>query len=91
MPPTHVRAALLAFIDIVKLLFMALLAYFSLTIVERMHYQWMTVFELQMSWVYAGVVLGCFGMLARQIQNFWRNAREGWRLPTHTIDHGRAE
>ena len=91
LPPTGLRAALLAFIDIVKLLFMALLAYFSLTIVERMHYQWMTVFELQMSWVYAGVVLGCFGMLARQIQNFWRNAREGWRLPTHTIDHGRVE
>ena len=91
LPPTGARAVLLAFIDIVKLLFMALLAYFSLTIVERMHYQWMTVFELQMSWVYAGVVLGCFGMLVRQLQNFWRNAREGWRLPTHTIDHGRTE
>jgi TRAP-type C4-dicarboxylate transport system permease small subunit len=34
-----------------------------------------------MSYVYAGVGLGCFMMLARQIQNFWRNARSGWRKP----------
>jgi TRAP-type C4-dicarboxylate transport system permease small subunit len=85
------RTVLLAFIDTVKLLFMGLLAYFSLTIVERMHYQRMTVFDLPMSLVYAGVVLGCVLMFARQIQNFWRNAREGWRLPSHTVDHGRDE
>jgi TRAP-type C4-dicarboxylate transport system permease small subunit len=44
-----------------------------------MHNQTMTVFELPMSIVYAGVGLGCFMMLARQIQVVWRNARDGWR------------
>jgi hypothetical protein len=34
---------------------------------------------LPMSIVYACVGLGCFMMLARQIQVVWRNAREGWR------------
>ena len=91
LPPSAARTVLLAFIDTVKLLFMGLLAYFSLTIIERMHYQRMTVFDLPMSLVYAGVVLGCVLMFARQVQNFWRNAREGWRLPSHTIDHGRVE
>ncbi len=59
LPQSAARTVLLAFIDTVKLLFMGLLAYFSLTIVERMHYQRMTVFDLPMSLVYAGVVLGC--------------------------------
>ena len=57
--------------------FMALLAYFSLTIVERMHSQRMTVFDLPMSIVYGAVGLGCLMMLARQIQVVWRNARDG--------------
>jgi TRAP-type C4-dicarboxylate transport system permease small subunit len=70
---------------------MGLMAYFSLTIVERMHHQRMTVVDLPMSYVYAGVVLGCVLMFGRQIHNFWRNAREGWRLPSHTVDQGRAE
>jgi TRAP-type transport system small permease protein len=91
LPPNLARAVLLAFIDTVKLLFMGLMAYFSLTIVERMHYQRMTVIDLPMSVVYAGVVLGCVLMFGRQIHNFWRNAREGWRLPSPTVDHGRAE
>ena len=58
---------------------MGLLAYFSVTIIERMHAQTMTVFELPMSIVYTGVGLGCFMMLARQVQVVWRNARDGWR------------
>ena len=37
--------------------------------------QRMTVFDLPMSYVYAGVALGCFLMFVRQIQNVWRNAR----------------
>lgn len=89
LPQNATRAALLAFIDLVKLGFMGLLAYFSITIVERMHYQRMTVIDLPMSYVYAGVVLGCVLMFGRQIHNFWRNAREGWRRPSHTLDHGR--
>ncbi len=41
----------------------------------------MTVFDLPMSLVYGLVGLGCFMMLARQIQVVWSNAREGWRRP----------
>src|SRR6059058_4201009 len=79
MKPGPLRSALLALVDFVTLGFMGLLAYFSLTIIERMHAQTMTVFELPMSIVYGVVGLGCLMMLARQVQVVWRNAREGWR------------
>src|ERR1041385_274989 len=79
MAPGPLRAALLALVDVVTVGFLGLLAYFSVTIIERMHNQTMTVVELPMSIVYAGVGLGCFLMLARQIQVVWRNAHEGWR------------
>jgi TRAP-type C4-dicarboxylate transport system permease small subunit len=79
MAPGPLRAALLALVDIVTLGFLALLAYFSVTIIERMHNQTMTVIELPMSIVYGGVGLGCFLMLARQFQVVVRNARERWR------------
>ena len=45
----------------------ALLAYFSVLIVERMQLQRMTVIDLPMSFVYGGIALGCFLMLVRQI------------------------
>src|SRR5436309_1420315 len=86
MGPGPLRAALLALVDFVTLGFMALLAYFSVTIIERMHSQRMTVFELPMSIVYGAVGLGCFMMLARQIQVVWRNAREGWRRAPDVIE-----
>jgi TRAP-type C4-dicarboxylate transport system permease small subunit len=79
--PGPARAALLAFVDIVKLLFLALLAYFSITITDRMSSQVMTVFDLPMSYVYAGVALGCIGMFLRQALNVWRNAQIRWRHP----------
>jgi len=79
MGPGPMRSALLALVDFTTLGFMGLLAFFSVTIVERMHSQRMTVFELPMSIVYGLVGLGCFMMLARQLQVVWRNAREGWR------------
>jgi TRAP-type C4-dicarboxylate transport system permease small subunit len=79
MKPGPLRSTLLALVDFVSLGFMGLLAYFSVTIIERMHAQTMTVFELPMSIVYGFVGLGCFMMLARQIQVVWRNARDGWR------------
>jgi TRAP-type C4-dicarboxylate transport system permease small subunit len=79
MGPGPMRSALLALVDFITLGFLGLLAYFSVTIIERMHTQTMTVFELPMSIVYAGVGLGCFMMLGRQIQVVWRNARGGWR------------
>src|SRR6185437_8597974 len=44
MKPGPARVALLIFVDVVKLLFLALLAYFSITITERMNTQVMTVF-----------------------------------------------
>ncbi|MEP7032121.1 MAG: TRAP transporter small permease [Pseudolabrys sp.] len=81
MKPSPLRSALLASVDAIKLGFLALLAYFSVTIIERMAIQRMTVFDLPMSYVYAGVALGCFMMLARQMQNFWRNAKDRWRTP----------
>ncbi len=86
MPDGRLRAALFAFIDFVKLGFLGLLSYFAVTITERMHFQRMTVFELPMSYVYAGVGLGCFLMFARQAVNTWRNAREGWHKP-HDVTH----
>src|ERR1700712_4630319 len=79
MGPGPMRSALLALVDFITLGFMGLLAYFSVTIIGRMHAQTITGFALPMSIVYAGVGLGCFMMLARQIQVVWRNARDGWR------------
>jgi len=79
MAPGRLRSALLALVDLVTLGFLGLLAYFSVTIVERMHNQTMTVVELPMSIVYAGVGLGCLLMLARQAQVVWRNAQQRWR------------
>src|ERR1041385_5577167 len=79
MKPGRLRAALLAFVDFVKLGFLGLLAFVSWTITERMHQQRMTVFDLPMSYVYGGVAFGCFLMLIRQAMNVWRNARSGWR------------
>ena len=79
MGPGPMRSTLLALVDFITLGFLGLLAYFSVTIVERMHAQRMTVFELPMSLVYGVVGVGCFMMLARQIQVVWRNARDGWR------------
>jgi TRAP-type C4-dicarboxylate transport system permease small subunit len=81
MKPGPARVALLAGIDIVKLMFLALLAYFSIAITDRMAFQRMTVFDLPMSYVYYGVALGCIGMFIRQAQNVWRNYKTGWRRP----------
>jgi TRAP-type C4-dicarboxylate transport system permease small subunit len=79
MKPGPLRVALHILVDVITLGFIALLAYFSVTIVERMHSQRMTVFDLPMSYVYAGVGLGCFMMLARQIYVVWQNYQDGWR------------
>lgn len=46
MKPGPARAALLALVDLVKLCFLGLLAYLSITITERMQLQRMTVFDL---------------------------------------------
>lgn len=81
MKPGPARAALLATVDFITLGFLALLTYFSVTIVERMQFQRMTVFDLPMSLVYGGVSLGCFMMLGRQILVVWGNMRNGWRKP----------
>jgi TRAP-type C4-dicarboxylate transport system permease small subunit len=81
MKPGPARVTLLAGIDIVKLMFLALLAYFSIAITDRMAFQRMTVFDLPMSYVYYGVALGCIGMFIRQAQNVWRNYKTGWRRP----------
>jgi TRAP-type C4-dicarboxylate transport system permease small subunit len=86
MKPGRMRQVLLAAVDIVKLAFIGFLAFVSVTITERMGIQRMTVFDVSMGWVYAGVSLGCFLMLFRQAMNVWRNAREGWNKP-HDVTH----
>jgi TRAP-type transport system small permease protein len=91
MKPSPLRSALLALVDFITLGFMALLAYFSVTIIERMHAQTMTVVELPMSIVYGGVGLGCFLMLGRQIQVVWRNARSGWRRAHDVVEQIHAD
>ena len=83
-----VARILLAVVDVIKLGFIALLAYYSITITDRMGIQTMTVIDWSMSYVYAGVAFGCFLMLARQIQCFWRNARDGWRSASEAIGSG---
>lgn len=88
MKPSLFRRALLALVDVIKLAFIAFLAYISVTITERMGIQRMTVFDLSMGYVYGGVAVGCFLMLYRQIMVFWKNARIGWRRvddPTHQV------
>src|SRR4029450_1386321 len=74
MKPGPARMVLLATVDFITLGFLALLAYFSVTIVQRMQ-------SLPMTLVYAGVSLGCFMMLARQVLVVWSNMRNGWRKP----------
>lgn len=77
LPPWAARV-ILAAVDLTTLLFLVLLAYFSVLIVERMGVQRMTVFDVSMSYVYGAISLGCFLMLARQAQRVWRNARDLW-------------
>lgn len=81
LPAGTARAVLLAFVDFVTVGFLGLLAYFSVTITERMAFQRMTVFDLPMSYVYFGVAVGCIGMFARQACNVWRNFKTRWRRP----------
>ena len=86
MKPGLARSTLLAFVDLIKLGFLGLLAWFAWTITARMGLQRMTVFDLPMSYVYTGVAFGCVGMFVRQTINVWRNAREGWSKP-HDVTH----
>jgi len=86
MKPGPMRQVLLAAVDIIKLAFIAFLAYISVTITDRMGIQRMTVFDVSMSWVYGGVSFGCFLMLFRQAMNVWRNARAGWKTPHAVTD-----
>src|SRR5258707_10866001 len=67
MKPGPLRTTLFALVDLVTLGFMGLLAYFSISITERMQSQTMTVFDLSMSYDDGGVALGCCLMLFRQI------------------------
>jgi TRAP-type transport system small permease protein len=82
--PAWTARILLAFVDLVTLCFLALLAYFAVLIVE----QRMTVIDISMSYVYAAVAFGCFLMLGRQIQRVWRNARDGWRSAQEALTAG---
>ncbi len=91
LPQGWLRTGLQIFIELVKLGFLGLLAYFSVSIIERMHNQRMTVFDLPMSIVYAGIGFGCFLMFARQVLIFWRGARSGWRSVAGAGDHAQVD
>jgi TRAP-type C4-dicarboxylate transport system permease small subunit len=73
------KRALLAFVGIASLGFLAILAWLSVLITDRMHNLYMTVFDWPMSLVYGGVAIGCFLMVYRQSQILWRDARSGFR------------
>jgi len=84
------KHALIAFVGIVSLGFVVILAWLSVTITERMHNLYMTVFDWPMSIVYGGIAIGCFLMVWRQSQILWRDARAGFRrdpeVPTENTD-----
>jgi TRAP-type C4-dicarboxylate transport system permease small subunit len=86
--PAGFARVLLAVVDVIKLLFIGLLTYFSVAIVERMQWQRMVIIDLPMSIVYAGVTLGCLLMLMRQAIIFFRNARDGWATAQKSIGEG---
>ncbi|MBX3529243.1 MAG: TRAP transporter small permease [Rhizobiaceae bacterium] len=75
------RRIVVGLAEAAKLLFIALLAWFSVLITERMHKLYMTVVDWPMSLVYGGIAIGCFLMTIRQAQVFWRAARTGFRRP----------
>lgn len=77
--PDRLGPFLRALIDILTVGFLGCLAWFSLTIVDKMQIQRMTIIDVSMSVVYGGVALGVFLMLFRALQVFWRNMRGGWR------------
>ncbi|MBM3555428.1 MAG: TRAP transporter small permease [Alphaproteobacteria bacterium] len=77
--PAGVARVLLAIVDLVTLVFLALLGWFGVLIVERMQIQRMTVFDVSMAYVYGVIALGCLLMFARQVQRVSRNARDLWR------------
>lgn len=66
-------------IDLITIGFVGLLCWYSVTIYERMKIQKMTVIDWPMSYVYAGVGLGCFLLLYRTVQMVFDNGRRGWR------------
>jgi TRAP-type C4-dicarboxylate transport system permease small subunit len=88
MSSPGVARVLLGVVDTVKLVFIGLLAYFSVEIIDRMSIQRMTVFDVSMSYVYIGIAVGCFLMLFRQAQNYWRDARDGWRSAQRALGEG---
>ena len=86
--PRGAGRLLLALVDLITLGFLALLAYFSVLIVERMQVQRMTVIDLSMSYVYGAIALGCFLMMVRQIQRVFRNMRDGWKSAHDALTAG---
>lgn len=73
-------------IDVIVVGFVGLLVWYAWQVTERMEIQRMTVFDLSMSIVYGGVLLGCVLMLWRAVQMVVENARRGWRPAQPTLD-----
>lgn len=70
--------------DCITVVFVGLLVWFSWTVAHRMAIQRMTVIDVSMSVVYAGVGIGCGLMFWRAVQTFVANARRGWLLRSET-------
>jgi TRAP-type C4-dicarboxylate transport system permease small subunit len=77
--PSLPAAALRFCIDIVTLLFVVALCFFSIAITQRMQIQTMMVVEWPMSIVYGGIAFGCFLMLYRCARRIAANARRRWQ------------
>jgi TRAP-type C4-dicarboxylate transport system permease small subunit len=78
--PEPLARLLRGVIDVTTVGFIGGLAWFSWTITQKMAIQRMTVIDVSMNVVYAGVMLGCALMFWRSIQVFIANARRGWRV-----------
>lgn len=79
MLPEKAGRVLRALSDTITLAFVALLVVFSWTVMEKMKIQRMTVFDISMQVVYAGIAIGCLMMLWRAVTSFIASARRGWR------------
>ena len=73
-------------IDVLVLGFVGLLCWFSIQITDKMQIQTMTVIPWPMSIVYGGIGVGCFLMLWRAAQRFYRDMRRGWRPDPNRVE-----
>lgn len=79
MLPEKAARILRAISDCITLAFVGALVVMSWSVMEKMKIQRMTVFDVSMSVVYAGIAFGCLLMFWRATTSFIANAKRGWR------------